>query len=104
MHKTLAQAFLDLSLTLPIDDKSVKDRLSRAYDILTKGGYEVHQINKDIYRVEKLSTSLFSDESVRYTISLSGKSCNCPDFPTARAGLCKHRLAVMMQQLMHKGA
>ena len=92
--KSLAQAYLDLSLQIPVEDTTVKRRLERAYDILADKGYEVRCIDSNSYIVHKASTSLLEDNSHSYDVSMD--SCTCPDFPTARGGLCKHRLAVMM--------
>ncbi len=95
MTKSLAQAYLNVSLRLPVEDIKVKQRLDRAYEIVNGYGYEITVISKAdewnpiyIYHVEKASTSLLQDTSMCYTVT--NKSCTCPDFDTARGNLCKH--------------
>lgn len=97
--KTLHQALLNVSSKLPMDDKKVSDRVNRAYDIVRSlgSGYSIKK-NKNGYTVYKESTSLLEDNSVYYTIDERG--CSCPDNPTARGNLCKHRLAVMLIEEM----
>lgn len=103
----LAQAYLNVSLKLPIDDIKVKQRLDRGYDIINGYGYSISQINRPnpnmevCYKVSKASTSMLEDNSAVYHVSIT--SCTCPDFEKARAGLCKHRLAVMLIEEMNKG-
>lgn len=99
MKKSLAQAFLDVSLDLPTDDPSVKRRLDRAYDIARLEGYEIEAITEPYaYRVTRLTTSSLEDNSATYIVD--SNSCTCPDFDTARGGLCKHRLAIRMWEKM----
>jgi hypothetical protein len=129
MTKSLAQAYLDVSLRIPIDDIKVKQRLDRGYEIVNGYGYKIipqveffcyctvcktvlapdiyehcNEVTKGLpkhtgsYEVQKASTSLLEDTSARYTVDKD--SCTCPDYPTARGGLCKHRLAVMLLQEM----
>lgn len=98
----LPEAYITLSTSLP-DDKSITDRLNRAYDIVLKGGYEIRHAN-NVYLVEKLSTSLYEDNSVTYSVVDNGPgegSCSCPDFGSerCRGGLCKHRLAVRLVKM-----
>ena len=101
----LAQAMLNIGARIPITDKSIKDRLNRAYDIVRcQGeGYEVVKPSQqsNFYYVNKASTSLFTDTSARYIVTTT--SCTCPDFEKARAGLCKHRLAVILIEEMKTG-
>lgn len=98
------QAALNIASKFPsfMHDESFKRRLSRAYDILTRGGYEVKKAN-NVYHVHKASTSLFEDNSVTYNVTNS--SCDCPDFEKeqARGNLCKHRLAIMILEEMENG-
>lgn len=98
--KTLQAAYFDLSLRLPVEDIKVKQRLDRGYDIVLSYGYSVDKQEDNSYLVSKASTSLLEDTSARYRVD--HESCTCPDFPTARAGLCKHRLAVMLKEEMMK--
>lgn len=94
----LQQAVSILEGKLPIEDIQVKRRIDRAYDILRMPGYEITPQDNDTWLVDKLSSSLTDDTSVQYTVT--DDSCTCPDFTTARAGLCKHRLAVQLLQIM----
>ena len=100
--KTLAQAMIAVSQAIPVADKTISDRLNRGYDIVrTLGeGYSVTKKSDGMYSIHKESTaSIFSqDSSANYTTS--SKTCTCPDFEKARAGLCKHRLAVMLLEEM----
>ena len=100
---TLAEAYLAVALNLPIDP-TIKARLDRAYDIVrTDGsGYAIQLPLKEgeAYTIYKESTSLLEDTSHSY--SVSSVFCSCPDYPTARAGLCKHRLAIMMLEAMER--
>lgn len=100
----LAQASLVLASKLPMEDLSVKARFNRAYDIVRMPGYEITKQPDGSWIVDKLSTSLFDDESAQYTICLDSdgkQSCSCPDAQErAVAGLCKHRLAVALLDIM----
>jgi hypothetical protein len=102
--KSLYEAYKTIERKLPIEDKKIADRLRRARDEVLDYGYEVELILRDdkevVYRIEKLSTSLLEDNSKTYRTTL--KECDCPDFPSARAGLCKHRIAVMIREEMLK--
>ena len=92
----LQTAFLNVAARLP-DDAGIKARLNRAYDIVISygRGYDIKEgLEPRVYTVHKASTSLFADTSATYTVT--NISCTCPDFPTARGGLCKHRLAIML--------
>ena len=93
MRSTL-QAYLNVSARLP-NDESVKKRLERAWQEVLAPGYEITETKeKGKYKVSKASTSSFEDTSRVYYATVS--SCTCPDVVSARAGLCKHRLAVMI--------
>jgi hypothetical protein len=92
--KSLWQAYLNVSACLPIEDKKVKDRLDRGLGILQSYGYSLEKNSDNSYTIRKASTSLLEDVSAQYTVT--SESCSCPDFPSARGGLCKHRLAVMI--------
>ena len=94
----IIQAMATIGSKIPINDEGVKKRLDRAYDIVTAGGYEVTMEEPGLWRVSKASTSLLDDTSAVYAVT--DKICSCPDFDTARAGLCKHRLAVKLLTLM----
>lgn len=101
---SLAQAMLTVSTMIPVEDIQVKKRLDRAYDICLSYGYTVRQVSNDQWSVYKASTTLLEDSSAQYTVDTSAKCCTCPDAETARAGLCKHYLAVMLLTAMKEGA
>lgn len=99
----IQQAFLNISSRIPVEDINVKKRLDRGYEIARQhrdgeGGYGVsHAVSTNgeyVWYVTRASTSLFDDNTAMYTINDEG--CNCPDAEKCRAGLCKHRLAVML--------
>ena len=100
---TLAEAYLNVAKNLPTDP-TIKARLDRAYDIVRSdgSGYSIQlPLGKDSpYIVYKASTSLLEDTSHYYYVTSS--TCDCPDFRSARAGLCKHRLAIMMLEAMER--
>lgn len=98
--KTLHQARLDLSVRLPIEDKGISDRLNRACEIVRMlgSGYSIQHCGDHEYAVYKESTSLLEDNSVYYHII--DDMCSCPDAPSARGNLCKHRLAVKLIEEM----
>jgi hypothetical protein len=104
--KSLAQAQFNLSMRLPIEDKSVAARLDRAVEIMRNlgSGYDIKPVTHPMgfpihWDVYKESTSLLEDNSVHYRVD--GNGCSCPDASgKARAGLCKHRLAVMLIEEM----
>ena len=100
---TLQQAYLNVASTQPTSD-DVERRLDRAYDIVRSNG-EGYAIQKPLFKgeawhVHKASTSLLEDNSVTYLVDSA--SCTCPDFVSARGGMCKHRLAVAMIKEMEK--
>lgn len=79
----------------------MKQRFERAYnDIIVGYGYSIEHLSDGEYVISKASTSLLDDTSVCYAVTAS--SCTCPDYDTARAGLCKHRMAVMVVEEMKK--
>ena len=99
----LQQAYLNISSKIPVDDIKVKQRLDRGYDMvrLNGQGYTiVGYVDLGQWQVHKASTSLLEDNSHSYDVSLT--DCTCPDFTSARGGLCKHRLAVMLLTEMEK--
>ena len=104
---TLQEAYLSIASKLPTDP-NVKARFDRGYDIvreLDKNGYsvvKVRTIGQYVYYVSKLSTSLVEDVSRKYVVDTVKKTCTCPDFETARGGLCKHRFAIMLMEEMEK--
>lgn len=100
MSKSLQSAYFEVSLKLPVEDMKVKQRLDRGYDIVRSYGYSVTKMDDGSYRVYKASTTLLEDTSARYTI-INGE-CTCPDYPTARGNLCKHRIATMLLEEMEK--
>ena len=103
--KSINQALFVLTTKLPTEDLKVKQRLDRAYDIVRQlgRGYsitpQVNPVTNEMsYRIYKESTSLLEDNSVYYTVDEQG--CSCPDAFSARAGMCKHRLATMIMEEM----
>lgn len=98
---TLAQAMLLVGAEIPLADPKVSQRLNRAYDIVrTDGyGYTITPQGKGVYTVFKASTSSMTDNSITYVVDKV--SCTCIDYPTARANLCKHRLAIRLYELVH---
>lgn len=99
----LAQAMLTVSQRVPSADKSVQDRLNRAYDIVRAlgEGYTITAVTNGVYKVHKASTApAFSSADSSRDYVTDNRSCSCPDFEKARAGLCKHRLAVMLLEEM----
>lgn len=102
----LQQAFLNVSQRIPTNDGNISKRLNRAYDII-KGTvqdniYAIEGNGYQTYTIKKTHSSLFGEETTEYTVNIYDKTCSCPDFETARSGLCKHRLAVMILMEMQK--
>jgi len=91
--RTAGEAFDYIRSVLP-KDEAILARLHRGYQIVTGYGYEVKWDGRGSYIISKASTALLEDNSKAYYVSAD--SCTCPDFPSARGGLCKHRLAVMI--------
>lgn len=100
--KSLRQAYFDLSLRLPVEDIKVLQRLDRGYDITQSYGYTIDKVSSSDYHIHRESTSLLDDNAITYIVTKD--SCTCPDYETARGGLCKHRLAVMLLEEMMKDA
>ena len=109
--KLLQQAWFNLAVRLPIEDVKVAQRLDRAKEIIRLLGsrytlkhitgvnrFRKLQDGESFWLVYKESTSLLEDNSVYYMVDENG--CTCPDAHTARAGLCKHRLATMLIEEM----
>lgn len=102
--KTLIQAYLDVSMKIPIEDVKVLQRLDRAESLLKSYGYSVNEVGVDtagntLYHIFKASTTLLEDTSVQYEVTV--QHCTCPDYPSARGNLCKHRLAIMLKEEMN---
>lgn len=97
VKKYYYSAYTKVKERLP-DDKGVLVRLERALEIVQGFGYDIAQEldNDTHWVVRRASTSLLEDNSAEYHID--SESCSCPDFEIARAGLCKHRLAVFIIQ------
>ena len=94
------QAVEYLKLELPED---LHPRLDRAFGILQGLGYVIEPTHKDLYTIKKLSTSYGGDLYSVYLVNISedkARSCTCPDYPTVRAGLCKHILATKLYELV----
>jgi hypothetical protein len=98
---SLAQAMVTVGEQIPLADIKVEQRLNRAYDIVrTDGhGYAITPMGNHVYSVFKASTSLMTDNSITYIVDKV--SCTCIDYPTARANLCKHRLAIKLYELIN---
>lgn len=96
------QAVLDVGLNLPLEDIKVKQRFDRAYDIVRMLGqaYELIEEVEGGYSLTRASTSLLEDNSATYLVSRN--MCTCPDYPSARGNLCKHRMAVMLVEDMRE--
>lgn len=99
----IRQALLNVSARIPVNDPAVQTRLDRAYDICISNGYTLTCSADGTWSVYRESSSLLSDNSLTYTVSQE-HGCTCPDADLetgrARAGLCKHRLAVMIKEEM----
>jgi hypothetical protein len=109
MPITQMEAYLRVAERLPVDDASVLRRLERAdRDILSGYGYDITPCpcgSTDAsrqYYVTKLSTAPMGTGEGDTIYIVSRDACTCPDVPTARAGLCKHRLAIMIDEEMHR--
>ena len=98
--KSIHEAYIAVSGRVPIEDIKVLQRLDRGKGILDSYGYSVDKQGDNSYLVKRASTSLLEDNSATYTVDQT--SCTCPDFETARGGLCKHRFAVMLLQEMEQ--
>ena len=101
----IQQALLNVSARIPVSDPTVQARLDRAYDICISQGYTLQHNADRSWSVYRASTSLLEDSSAQYTVSKE-TGCTCPDADPvsgkARAGLCKHRLAVAIKEEMSK--
>lgn len=99
MPKNLNEALLTVAATLPVEDPQVQKRVDRAEGILKGYGYQIETtMLAGRYLITKASTSLLENNEHGYVVD--AQSCDCPDFPTARAGLCKHRIAVLILEEM----
>jgi hypothetical protein len=95
---SLKDAVAYVETLLPIDDINVKKRFDRGYNIVVgTGGYELVCVDAATWHIYRASTSLLEDNSAVYKVDVVDKTCTCPDYNTARAGLCKHRIAVMIK-------
>ncbi len=87
---------------LPIEDPTVAARLGRACGLLQQPGYNFTYIDEvNGWHVEKASTSILDTQPSAYSVT-KAEGCSCPDAVggRARAGLCKHALAVMLLEQM----
>ncbi len=95
---TRQQAYQIVAAKIPTDDPTIVRRLDRAWSMIIGYGYEFIPHNAEYHTkywtVEKLSTSITEDNGHKYTVD--DIACTCPDYQSARGGLCKHRLAVMI--------
>jgi hypothetical protein len=101
MAMSLAQAMVAVGEHIPLADPKVEGRLNRAYDIVrcNGSGYAITPMGKGVYTVFKASTSGMTDNSITYVVDKV--KCTCVDYPSARANLCKHRLAIKLYELVH---
>jgi hypothetical protein len=101
MVMSLAQAMVTVGEQIPLSDMKVSQRLNRAYDIVrcNGSGYAITPMGKGVYTVFKASTSATTDNSITYVVDKV--KCTCIDYPSARANLCKHRLAIKLYELVH---
>lgn len=103
MSKSKEQAYVNILAQLPFDASIIK-RLDRAKNEVLSYGYSITVLfeKKGIkrYKITKASTSLLEDNGHSY--SVTNTTCSCPDFDSARSGLCKHRLAVMLLEEMER--
>ena len=101
----IQQAMINIAARIPVSDPTVQARLDRAYDICISQGYSLQKNADKSWSVYRASTSLLEDSSAQYTVS-KDTGCTCPDADPvsgkARAGLCKHRLAVAIKEEMCK--
>lgn len=96
----LPEAFVALGAKLP-QEHSVQNRLDRAYDIVRMPGYELQRHQDGTWTIDKLSSSLTEDTGAQYVVDTLAGTCTCPDHLEGRAyGLCKHRLAVWLQEII----
>lgn len=103
---TLQEAYTIVESKIIASDPQVKRRLDRAYDIIrTEGqGYVLTKSmlhGQYIWHIHKASTAPIAsgiDSSQMYTVD--SDSCNCPDAATARGKWCKHKLAVMIKEVI----
>ena len=99
----IQQAMINIAARIPVNDPTVQARLDRAYDICISQGYTLQQNADKSWSIYRASTSLLEDSSAQYTVSKEN-GCTCPDADLqsgkARAGLCKHRIAVMIKEEM----
>jgi hypothetical protein len=95
---TLSEASAALARKLPLENPSLRRRFDRAYDMIRMPGYELKKQPDGCYIVEKLSSSLIDDTSALYYVT--DTSCTCPDYQTLLQGLCKHRIAIMLLELI----
>lgn len=99
MPKNLNEALLAVAATLPVEDPQVQRRVDRAEGILKGYGYAIATTaTPGLYHITKGSTSLLEDNE--HTYRVDSNTCECPDFETVRAGLCKHRIAVLILEEM----
>lgn len=69
-------------------------RVLRGLDIVRgEDGYVLSQDSDDVWIIN-------NGKGMLYFVNTKEQTCTCPDFPTVRAGLCKHRLAVKLQCLI----
>lgn len=102
--KTKDQAYVTIAQQLPLDEK-IMQRLDRAKNDVLSFGYDIkitrtNDRRQMVYLISKASTTLLEDNGHTYTVT--SNTCNCPDYETARAGLCKHRLAIMILEEMER--
>lgn len=95
MPKSLWQAWLDVMSEMP-NDPALMARANRGSDIIEGRGEEY---TIDEYLPSKFIMVKVSSQA-QYHVDLF--TCTCPDYPSARGNLCKHRLAAMLLLEMRK--
>jgi hypothetical protein len=92
--------FLADELKAGLPEETYK-RIDRAVDIVR--GDESY--TGQVYSVVQVKPNLWSvagNKGSGYVVNTQDKTCTCPDFEKAYAGLCKHRLAVKLSIMLRE--
>lgn len=96
----LNEAIAKVKAQLPMNDVTVQRSVAKAEGIVQQYGYSIAHKGNGLYSVSRASTSLFEDNSAKYSVTKS--YCTCMHYEKARANLCKHRIAIMiMEEMRH---
>lgn len=103
--KPLGVATRIVESELPMEVHGMEGRVRRAVnDILLSQYimYELVRVSPVEYTCLRYSTSLFEDNSIMYHIKKEQFAwvCDCPDYEKAPFNLCKHRIAVQINEEM----